>query len=390
MRRTKLVCTQSIGGAGSRLGAFLNHREWPMNLKRSYLFWILPIVAAALLLPCLGAAQEAREGINSGNYNVKQAFEFGYRFTDFTGSQAVFGSFVNFNDGPRLLEHTLEMRSLNHQGWLFDNFYLTSMGYGGDPNNFSRLRMYKNKWYNFNANFRLDRNRWDYNLLANPLNPTTSSPFVPVTDSPHRFDTVRRMGDYNLTLFPQSRVRLRMGYARSIHEGPSVYTVRAGTEAVAFQGWKTTLNSYTMGLDFKFIPKTNVSYDQFLHYYKGDTTWAITDFPYQLSNGTPVNLGLPFNTVAGQPCARPLTSTTTTPPTADATCNSFILYNMSGNVRTTYPTEQLSFQSNYFKNLDLAGRFAYSSSDHAIPSFRENFDGRYVRLNGRANCRGAH
>src|SRR5256885_10425333 len=48
-----------------------------------------------------------------------------------------------------------------------------------------------------------------------------SLPQFTVTNSPHRFEIVRRMTDYNLTFFPQSRVRLRLGYGRNVSAGPS-------------------------------------------------------------------------------------------------------------------------------------------------------------------------
>jgi hypothetical protein len=32
------------------------------------------------------------------------------------------------------------MQSVDHQGLLFDNLYLNSVGWGGDPNNYLRLR----------------------------------------------------------------------------------------------------------------------------------------------------------------------------------------------------------------------------------------------------------
>ncbi len=85
------------------------------------------------------AAEE--EGIDSGNYNIKQSVEFGYRFTNFTGNQATYDTFLNLQQGPRLMDMTLEMRSLNHQGLVFDRLYLSNFGYGGDPNNVSRLRI---------------------------------------------------------------------------------------------------------------------------------------------------------------------------------------------------------------------------------------------------------
>ena len=128
--------------------------------------------AAFRTLTAAWPQQTAEEqGIDSGNYNIKQSFEFGYRFTDFTGNQSTYDTFVNLQQGPRLLDMTLEMRSLNHQGLIFDRLYLSNFGYGGDPNNVSRLRIGKNKWYDFDAMFRRDENVWDYSLLANPLNP---------------------------------------------------------------------------------------------------------------------------------------------------------------------------------------------------------------------------
>jgi hypothetical protein len=151
------------------------------------------------------------DGIDYGNYNIKQSFEFGYRFTDFTGNKATYGTFVNLQQGPRLLDMTLEMRSLNHQGMAFDRLYLSNFGYGGDPNTVSRLRIGKNKWYDFDALFRRDENVWDYSLLANPLNPASAFTNAPagfnpiISTSPHFFNTRRRLGDYNLTLLPQSK-----------------------------------------------------------------------------------------------------------------------------------------------------------------------------------------
>lgn len=355
----------------------------------------LLLFLVGLLHPCATFAQGSEppaDGVNSGNYNVKQSFEFGGRISDFTGNLRVYETFVNLSGGPRLLEHNLEMRSLDHQGFLFDDFFLSSFGYGGDPNAVTRLRAYKNRWYNFSGTFRLDRNRWDYNLLANPLNPPTSNPAFPVTVSPHKMELVRRMSDFNLTLLPQSRVRFRLGYTRNISEGPSFSSFNEGTQALVFQGWKTTLNGYQFGVDFKLLPRTSISYDQFFSYYKGDTSWTDTvgstqlGVPRlfaQLSNGNPVDLGLIFNTTATQPCATPISDPTTTPPTANPACNAFLAYNRFGRIRTSYPTEQISLQSNYFPNLDFAGRFTYSSSNSDTPDYVELYQGLVTRTRQR-------
>ena len=118
---------------------------------------------------------EQNLGENWGGYEVKQSAEFGGRISDFTGSQAMWDTFVNLGSGPRLLEYTLDMRSPNHTGKLFDDFSFTNFGYGGDPVDVSRLTFSKGKLYTFNSSFKRDQNIFDYSLFANPLNP--SKPF---------------------------------------------------------------------------------------------------------------------------------------------------------------------------------------------------------------------
>ena len=56
-------------------------------------------LAALLLLAakCCSAQQPDPEGIEQGNYNIKQSVEFGYRFTDVTGSRATYDTFVNLS-----------------------------------------------------------------------------------------------------------------------------------------------------------------------------------------------------------------------------------------------------------------------------------------------------
>jgi hypothetical protein len=336
------------------------------------------LCVAAVLLPLpLSAAQQPEEKkeseIVAGNYGIRQSVEVGYRFTDFSGSRAVYNTFVNLRSGPRLLEQSLEMRSINHKGGLFDSFSLNSFGFGGEPNTASRLRISKDRWYNFNGSFRRDHNFWDYNLLANPLNPTTSNPTVAINSTPHHINTGRRLTDLNLTILPQSKVRFRLGYFRNSHDGPSFSSFHEGTEILLFQPWKTLLDSYQMGVDIK-LPHATVSYDQSIHFYKQDTSWQAQSFGFQLSNGTPVDLGLIFNTASNQPCRTPVINATTNPPTADPTCNGYLEYTRLSPGRTRHITEQVSFQSRFSK-LDLSGRASYSSSSNQIDNLRELFRG---------------
>src|SRR4051812_31965861 len=185
-------------------------------------------------------------------YVVHQSIEFGGHIVDFSGNGSMWNTFVNQDSGPRLLEQSLDMRSVEHNGLLFDELHESSFGYGGDPNNVTRFSLSKGHIYNFASSFRRDRNYWDYDLLANPLNPPTSVPNLPVETSPHRFEVVRRMTDLNLVLAPQSPIRVRLGYSRNVSEGPSFSSEHQGTEALLLQMWRNGLDTYHAGVDLRF------------------------------------------------------------------------------------------------------------------------------------------
>ncbi len=247
-----------------------------------------------------------------------------------------------------------------------------NFGYGGDPLNVSRLRFSKGAAYTFSANFRRDQNIFDYDLFANPLNPATSNPNIPVLNSPHEFLLTRRMSDVNLELFPVGQVRFKVGWSRVVNEGTTFSTVHLGTEPQLIQPTLNTTDTYSFGVSFRFIPKTAINYDQFYTYFKGDTTAGLAGTPFTLAGGIPVDLGLPFNTVAGQPCATPLIG-----GLANPACNGIFSYSRVGNLRNSYPTEQISFQSNYFKHIDMSGRFGYTGSTANNPNFTEAFQRAY-------------
>ena len=346
------------------------------------LFFGMALAVAAQTSP------ETIEGRDSGNYNIRQTVEFGYRHTDVRGNLANYDTFVNLNSGVRLFEQSLDVRSLNHQGFLFDSLSMHSFGYGGDPNNVTRLRIGKNKWYDFSGTFRRDKYPWNYNLFANPLNPTSSVPALPVTNSLHALYLVRRMSDFNIILMPQSRVRFRLGYTRNIQEGPSYTTFGGatlldppngfGTQTQLFQNWKTTLNGYHFGIDFQLFRKTSIHYDQFLQYFKQDTSFADRNFNFQLPNGFPVDLGVVFDTVNSFPCANPVTDSATAPPTADPSCNGYLKLTRVGRPRSSLPTEQITFQSESIKNVSVSGRAAYSSGSENSSDLNEIFTGSNV------------
>ncbi len=375
----------------------------------------------ALSLSTAARAQDdsgESQGINSGGYNIQQTIEFGYRSSNINGNLNTYNTFENLGSGVRLFDFDLNMHSLGHNGVLFDKLTFSNFGYGGDPNNVSRLRVEKNKWYDFRLLFRRDKNFWDYNLYANPLNPAAlnragslttgcyvgpptaafpqgapaycSNPAVAQNNTLHDLYLVRRMQDYDLTLLPASKVRFRLGYSRNRDEGPGSFTTDGGTISAFNETYGYTTNAYRAGVDFRLLPRTTLSFDEFLSYYKQDNVVLDSpavnpqNFGYVLANpsglgtpnGTPVDLGNIWSTQTPSealPCATPIVAGTTN--TATPTCNAFLSYSQVGNPRNSMPTERFRFQSNYFKNLEMSGSAGYSTSNNTIPDFLETVNG---------------
>jgi len=304
-----------------------------------------------------------------GAYAVTQSGEFGYRDSLINGNMNNYDTFENLASGWRLFDYTVSMRSNDHKGILFDNLFFSNFGYGGDPNDVSRLRIEKNKWYDFQGLFRRDKNLWNYDLLANPLNTNAAIPGSAITSSPHLLDLSRRMQDYDLTLLPQSRLRFRLGYSRNTNQGPASTTLDGGTEPVLSQLVKYTTNAYRIGVDYRGIAKTTLSFDEFLTYSKVDNTTTDTNFRYQLANGTPVDLGIVY--IGTSPCASPITNPATTPPTVTSNCNGYLSYSLYQNPRSNFPTEHFAFQSTYIKKLSMTGSIGYSTADDKLTGLNE-------------------
>ncbi len=388
-------------------------------------------VAALLLSPAVRAqAPDESKGIDSGNYNIHQSVEFGYRASEINGNLDTYNTFENLGSGVRLFNYSFEMRSLDHHGVLFDNLNFSNFGYGGDPNDVTRLRIGKNKWYDFRGLFRRDKNFWDYNLFANPLNPASlnapgsettgcivsppsaahtglagycSNPAVPQNSSLNSQYLVRRMQDYDLTVLPQSKVRFRLGYSRNRNEGPSLYTTDGGTISAFNQTESYTTNAYRAGVDFRVLPRTTLSYDQFLSYFRQDNVIADNpavnpgNFGFILGTvpgqgtpaGTPVDLGNIWSTQTPAetlPCATPIVAGTTN--TATPTCNGYLSYSQIGSPRNFMPTERFRFQSNYFKKFEMSGSAGYSTSDYNFSDLSEVVNGFTARTAQRGSTAG--
>lgn len=323
---------------------------------------------------------QPKETITDG-YAIHQSVDLGVRVVDTSGSGAMYDTLVNLQTGPRILSQTFDIHAVantNHS--IFDDLSESSSGYGGDPYDVTTLRISKGKLYRFQGLFRRDRQYFDYDLLDNPLVPAgvTSNgyTFPQVDNSPHLFNTVRRMTDVGLTLFPISKISIHTGYSHNTDEGPSYSSQHNGAEALYLQNWRNSTDTWTGAVDWKPIRQTMFTFEETVMHYKGDTDWGLAGLGLQLANGMPVTLGFdnqkPPSCGDGNP---PIVSIATTPPTANPTCSGYLQYSRFAPTRTLMPTEQFRFQSSSLKNVQINGDLRYTGGNMSLPDYNEYFNG---------------
>lgn len=125
-----------------------------------------------------------------GGYVVHQSIDVGGHIQEQSGSPQMWATLVNIYSGARVLDQSLTMRAVDPgHAIVFDRLSSYSYGSGGDPINVTYLNMSKGSLYDFRASYRRYRQYFDYDLLANPLIPPQSTPYVPWLNSPHLYNT---------------------------------------------------------------------------------------------------------------------------------------------------------------------------------------------------------
>ena len=205
-----------------------------------YAVWVLLAQAAMaqVVAPTPEQAGSPR-GENTGDYNVTDSFETGYRFAIVNGNVGTYRADVNYGNGIRLLSSNLTINSKDGHGRWFDQIALTTTGLGNDPYQSANLRVEKNKLYRYDMLWRLD----DY-----------YNPGLPVAAGLHLMDTGRQMQDHNLTLLPQSKIQFHLGYSRNTQDGPALSTVQLfssppSSEFPVFQNIRREQDEYRFGAD---------------------------------------------------------------------------------------------------------------------------------------------
>ena len=377
-------------------------------------------------IPAPGAPVSAPNG-----YTIHQSIDAGGRFSDQVGSGAMYNTLVNEQSGLRVQGETFEMHALpGNKNPLVDELKAFSNGFGGDPINFAKLDFSKSKYYEFSASFRRDRRYFDYDLLCNPGIPygysipisgsTTPYAWPQVNQSPFMYNTVRRMTDTSLTLFPVSKVTVRFAYSKNIFQGPSLSPsgdAVAGQELLLQEYQRNSTDDYTAAVDWKPVEGTKLTYEEQIDRYKGDSYFTLAPqfLTVQESDGTKVQLltsymnFLPYGysattgafTPGGNGCNTTSMISSTTAlyangagglPIIDPACNVLSSYLRSQPTRVTFPTEIFRLQSSSIKNLSMNGNIRYTNANMSVPNYYEIFQGlqganRSVAFSGNANAK---
>jgi hypothetical protein len=389
---------------------FSNQQHSPATARRTagivgVAILLLTTVAAvaqdpAASIPAPGAPVSAPNG-----YSIHQSIDVGGRFSDQVGSGAMYNTLINQRSGPRVQGQTFELHALpGTKNPPVDDLKAFSNGFGGDPENFAKLDFSKGKFYEFSGTFRRDRRYFDYDLLGNPNIPSGQSlPIGPSTaptgsflwpqvrQSPFMFNTVRRMTDTNLTLFPLSKVTFRIGYSQNVMQGPSLtpsgYQLGGSYSLLLQEYQRHSTDDVTAAVDWKPVQGTKLTFEEQIDHYK-DNSYFTMDPAYlslQEADGTKVTLLENYDLLAPAiTCNKTsqISATTTLyanpaggPPIIDPACNVITSYLRSEPTRAIFPTEIFRFQSSSIRNLEMNGDVRYTNANMNLPNYYENLQG---------------
>lgn len=419
-------------------GWFSRHSNQPLSLATISSIARSVTIAALALATGIAAAQDATAPVTKPEtqiaapegYSSHRTLDVGGRIADTTGSGAMYDTLVNLKSGPRVLGETFEMRALpGKKNTLIDSLSAVGSGFGGDPNNFTRLDFSKGKLYEFSGLFRRNRQYFDYDLLGNPNipggssipigpsnAPTSSFAWPQVNQSPVLFNTVRRMTDTNLTILPLSKVTYRVGYSQVIFQGPSLspsYSI-AKYNALLQEYQRNSTDEFLGAIDWTPVQGTKLTFEEAVNHYKADSyfTLAPSSLLVQEADGTPVSLGnwdsvTPYgigacntNSMGSAYTNKTTYTILSTPQTAtglpiiNAACDVVSSYLRSQPTRIITPTETLRMQSSSIKTISLNGDLRYTRANMNLPNYYENVQGldgtvRSITYNGYAAAKRA-
>ena len=192
---------------------------------------------------------QSPNGTNWENYNITQSYELGYRYDSVGGSMDMYRSTVNFTNGIRLLSSSFAMQSREGHGTWFDTILLNTQGLGNDPYESAVLRIAKNRLYKYDM-------IWRENQYFDP-GITLGGPGVAGIGYGHLQNTTRTFQDHDLTLFPESSLKIFMGFSRNLETGPELSSVQPFTDTFdiepLFSNVHRLQNEYRLGGEMRLM-----------------------------------------------------------------------------------------------------------------------------------------
>jgi hypothetical protein len=398
-------------------------------------------LAAGLLLAAPGIAcgqatppatgQTTEMSIPNG-YSTHQSVDFGGRINDTVGSGAMYDNLVNLHTGPRVLSETFEMHALPGalKNPVLDDLRAFGSGFGGDPYNIVKMDASKSKYYEFSALFRRSRRYFDYDLLGNPnipggqtipigpsTAPTGSYVYPQVRQSTFLFNTVRRMTDISVKLFPLATWTVNLGYSKNISQGPtytpSGYQLGGSYSEILQEYTRNSTDDITGSIDWKPVQGTKLTFEEQVSHFKGDSyfTMGPSYLNVQEADGTTAALLTSYfnlNPYAVSSCnnnsmgagnytsAANYTLFTAAPnggpPVINPACAVMTGYQRYQPTRVMFPTEVLRLQSATLKHLSMNGDARFTKANMNEPNYYDGFQGlagtsRFITYIGNASAR---
>jgi hypothetical protein len=227
------------------------------------LFASLACLAQPVIAPSSEPVGKPR-GNDTGDYNITNSFETGYRFFTVDGNAGKYRSDVNFGNGIRLLGSNLTINSKDGHGAYFDELLLSTQGLGNDPYEFASLRVQKNGLYSYGL-------LWRQNDYFNPA--------LTISGGEHFMNTSRKLQDHSLVLLPQSKIRFILGYSRNSQDGPALTTMQLfdarGDDFPLFSNIRRTQDEYRIGNEIQ-LAGFRLSWMRTWEFFKDDSTDSST------------------------------------------------------------------------------------------------------------------
>jgi hypothetical protein len=271
--------------------------------------------------------------------------DLGYRWrTDVGGNFDAYRTFVNLGSGPKLLG--AEFTLIDPKKRWFDKVRVRAYSWGGEPYQTVHVDAEKSRLYRFSADYR-DIAYFDF--LPSYADPLLSRGILLNEQS---FDTHRKMGSYELDLFPTRRIIPYLAYERDSG---------SGTGATAFV---TSTNQF---------PAPNTMYD-LTNLYRGGVRIELRRFHATLEEGGTTfkddqsvfqNSGTNYGNVL-TPSFGQITSLT----------GLLAAYGIAG----TSVYSKALFTANAASWLDLYGQFLYTQPDSSV-NYHQNVAGNLLLQN---------